>query len=102
MKRYETKIYKDQNTFAISEKDQKWLINNGANVVLVNPFHRNESIQISKKTDDYVLYHGNFNIRDNQDAAMYFIELFKTLTIKLKIAGLNPSEKDEIICFWMS
>ena len=49
LKRYEKKIYNDQNTFAISEKDQKWLINMGANVVLVNPFHRNESIQISKK-----------------------------------------------------
>ena len=99
LKRYETKIYKDQNAFAISEKDQEWLINMGANVVLVNPFHRNETIQISKKTDDYVLYHGNFNIRDNQDSAMYFIELFKTLTIKLKIAGLNPSEKMKLSAF---
>ena len=49
MKLYETKIYKDQNVFAISEKDQKWLINNGANTVLVNPFHRNESMHILKK-----------------------------------------------------
>ena len=93
LKLYETKIYKDQNVFAISEKDQKWLINNGANTVLVNPFHRNESMQILKKTGDYVLYHGNFNIKDNEDAAMYFIALFKLLSIKLKIAGLNPSKK---------
>ena len=93
LKLYETKIYKDQNALAISEKDQEWLINNGANAVLVNPFHRNESIKILKKTDDYVLYHGNFNVRDNEDAAMYFIELFKFLPIKLKIAGLNPSKK---------
>jgi len=49
LKLYETKIYKDQNALAISEKDQKWLINNGANAVLVNPFHRNESIKILKK-----------------------------------------------------
>ena len=30
---------------------------------------------------------------------MYFIELFKNLTIKLKIAGLNPSEKMKLSAF---
>lgn len=93
LKRYEKKIYNDQNTFAISEKDQKWLINNGAKAELINPFHQNESLQILNKTDEYVLYHGNFNIKDNEDAALHFIEVFKSLPIQLKIAGLNPSKK---------
>ena len=93
LKLYEKQIYNDQNTFAISEKDQKWLIKNGANADLIHPFHRNESIRILKKTDEYVLYHGNFNIRDNEDAALHFIEVFKLLSIQLKIAGLNPSKK---------
>ena len=75
MKLYEKQIYNDQNTFAISEKDQKWLIKNGANADLIHPFHRNESIRILKKTDEYVLYDGYFNFRDNDVAAFHFFEV---------------------------
>ncbi len=90
---YEKKTYKDQHVFAISEKDQELLDFYGAKTILLSPFHQNKSIQIPPKTEDYVLYHGNFNVKDNEDAALFFLKLFQKIPIELKIAGFNPSKK---------
>lgn len=56
-------------------------------------FHANEDVLIKKGKGEYVLYHGNLSVVENDHAAQYIIsEIFKESEIPLIIAGLNPSE----------
>ena len=63
-------------------------------VVYLPSFHSNDIITTKTGTGDYVLYHGNLSVPENEQAANYLIEkVFKDLQIPLIIAGLNPSER---------
>ena len=92
LKIYEKKIYEGQKVFAISEADRAKLNLLGGNVTLLNPFHANTFFNEKVESSDYALYHGNLNINDNENAALFFINLFKSIPNQLVIAGLNPSK----------
>ncbi|NQX98822.1 MAG: hypothetical protein HRT73_13230 [Flavobacteriales bacterium] len=54
-------------------------------------FHSNETVNVIPKKGNYVLYHGNLSVIENNNAAKFIVEnLFNDLNIPLKIAGLNP------------
>ena len=93
LKIYEKKIYKGQKAFAISEADRAKLNLLGGNTTLLNPFHANKFFNEKVESSDFALYHGNLNINDNENAALFFIDLFKSIPNQLVIAGLNPSNK---------
>ena len=93
LKIYEKKIYKGQKVFAISEADGTKLNLLGGNTTLLNPFHANTFFNAKVESSDFALYHGNLNINDNENAALFFINLFKSIPNQLVIAGLNPSNK---------
>ncbi|MEI8047066.1 MAG: glycosyltransferase family 1 protein [Bacteroidota bacterium] len=65
----------------------------GKSVTYLPSFHGNSEVESLPGKGNYVLYHGNLSVNENIEAAEYLVkEVFNDLPIKLKIAGLNPSE----------
>lgn len=62
--------------------------------VFIPCFHAEEKIEIQQGKGDYVLYHGNLGVPENEAAALVICnEIFNSLDIPLIIAGLNPTKK---------
>lgn len=56
-------------------------------------FHANDQVTIEPGQSDFILYHGNLSVDENEQAALFLIsELFSKLTYKCIIAGMNPSQ----------
>ncbi len=63
-------------------------------IVYLPSFHSNKEITLIKGKGDYVLYHGNLSVPENEQAAIYLTEnIFNDIEIPFIIAGLNPTEK---------
>ena len=62
-------------------------------VVYLPSFHSNDIFTVKSGKGNYVLYHGNLSVPENDQAAFYLIEkVFKDIEIPFIVAGLNPSE----------
>ena len=63
-------------------------------IVYLPSFHANESIHLIPGKGDYVLYHGNLSVAENEYAATYLVkEVFNDIHIPFKIAGLHPDKR---------
>jgi len=94
LKRYESVLRMSAGIFAISQKDADYFSSRYRNVALVPGFSSADSVCSETGRGDYVLYHGNLSVRENEDAAKWLIDnVFRELDLRCIIAGLNPSEK---------
>lgn len=60
-------------------------------IKLVPGFHANEKIISKTGHGEYVLYHGNLEVPENENAALFLLkEVFTNSHRKLIIAGMNP------------
>jgi len=56
-------------------------------------FHANDQISIEPGQSDFILYHGNLSVVENEHAALFLIhEVFSKLKYKCIIAGMNPAQ----------
>lgn len=79
---------------AISSNDEKYLKRKFENVVHLPPFHGNTAVNSLAGRGDYVLYHGNLSVAENNEAALYLVNnVFSKLAIKCIVAGNNPSKE---------
>jgi hypothetical protein len=59
---------------------------------LLNPFHASDDLQCKPGQGNYILYHANLGVPDNEKSALYLAEkVFSKLAFPVKIAGRNPS-----------
>ena len=93
LKLYEKKIYKNRKVFSISESDYNVLKCYTSSVSIISPFHANFDVSSKLGKGDFALFHGNFEVLDNELAALFFIEIFKKVKFPLVVAGRNPSAK---------
>lgn len=94
LKRYEPVLKSAVCVFAISQKDADYFSDKYGNVVLVPGFSAADSVCSETGRGDYVLYHGNLSVRENEDAAKWLIEnVFSELDLHCVVSGLNPSDK---------
>jgi hypothetical protein len=94
LKRYEPVLKKAAGIFAISQKDADYFSKRYQNVVVVPGFNAADSVCSETGRGDYVLYHGNLSVRENEDAAKWLIEnVFSELDMACIVSGLNPSDK---------
>ncbi|MBW6490582.1 MAG: glycosyltransferase family 1 protein [Lentimicrobium sp.] len=57
-------------------------------------FHSNENLNIRTGSGDYVLYHGNIEVPENEAAAAFLItKVFVNSRHRLIIAGMNPPKR---------
>ena len=81
---------------AVSKTDTAYLRNQfpGKRVEFIPCFHKNEKINILPGQSDFLLYHGNLSVPENERAALYLIEnVFCRLEYPCVIAGLNPTDR---------
>ena len=94
LRRYEPVLCKAAGIFAISQKDADYFARRYENVTLVPGFNATDSVCSETGRGDYVLYHGNLSVRENEEAAKWLIDnVFSELDGHCIVAGLNPSEK---------
>ncbi len=94
LRRYESILKNASGIFAISQQDADYFSERYKKVVLVPGFNAADSVCSETGRGEYVLYHGNLSVRENEDAAKWLIEnVFSELDLHCIVAGLNPSEK---------
>jgi len=92
LKKFETILHKASRILAISKTDQAELSKRYNKVACMGPFQPNEKVQIANGKGSFVLYHGNLEVGENNEAALYLVnQVFNDLDIPLVIAGNKPS-----------
>lgn len=95
-KRYESVIERADLSICVSTADTDYLRSMfpGKHVEFMPCFHANNEVTSLEGTSDFILYHGNLSVKENEKAALYLIDyVFRRLPYQCVIAGMNPSEK---------
>jgi hypothetical protein len=94
LRRYEPILRKAADIFAISQQDADYFSKKYGKATLVPGFNSVDSVCSETGRGEYVLYHGNLSVRENEDAAKWLIEnVFAELDLHCIVSGLDPSEK---------
>ncbi len=96
LKFYEKILHKANYILALSHNDEQHFISHYPNtqVIYLPCAHPNQAITIKEGTGNYILYHGNLAVAENEKAALYLCDhVFSKLTnTKCIIAGRNPQK----------
>jgi hypothetical protein len=91
---FEKNITNDATFLALSEEDKKYYKNNlqKSNIEFLPAFVPNYQVNSIEGKADYILYHGNLAINENELAAQWLIDCIQS-RFKLVITGNEPSQK---------
>lgn len=91
---YEAILNKATTIAAISLNDTDYFNGKYGKAYYLPAFHRNETVCCKPGKGDYILYHGNLSVGENNEAAKYLInEIFSKCTHPFIIAGNKPSDE---------
>ncbi len=94
LEKYENVLKKADLILAISENDRLHLAKKFKNVELISAFHPFEKVSMNPGIGNYVLYHGNLSVGENNQAALFLVKnVFAELNIPFIIAGSGPSKE---------
>ncbi len=94
LRRFEAVLQKADTLFAISAADCMYLRKKYGKVELLPAFHPDEKVKAEPGNGRFAFYHGNLEIAENSEAALFLInEVFNDLSIPLIVAGRNPPAK---------
>lgn len=92
LKRFEKILNKANHIAAISPSDTRELATRYQNVRHITAFHPNEKVNIEDRKGSFCLYHGNLEVGENNEAALFLVnEVFSKIKIPFVIAGRKPS-----------
>jgi hypothetical protein len=92
LQRFEPVLKKASLIAAISPDDTGYFSSLYGHTEYIPAFHPNEKVEIKEGLGDFVLYHGNLGVGENNQGALYLVkEVFSRLQIPCVIAGSNPS-----------
>jgi len=95
--RFESVYHKASHIIAISPSDTKALGLKYKNVHHITAFHPNTTVAISAGIGNFCLYHGNLEVGENNEAALYLVnEIFSKTKESFIIAGRKPSKELEL------
>ena len=94
LERFERTICNAQLIGAISKSDTEYLDTKYSNVQHISAFHPNDKVEIASGKGEFCLYHGNLEVGENNEAALYLIDkVFSKVDVPLIIAGNRPSRE---------
>ena len=95
LEHFEEILHKASSIAAISYNDLKYLKKKYENVIHLPPFHPHDRVTSTPGKGNFVLYHGNLSVGENNEAALFLVrKVFNSLTeIPLVIAGSKPSKE---------
>lgn len=91
LRRFEKALSFADQLFCISHQENDYYNRLFGNSTYTGPFHPHRELNILEGQGDYILYHGNLGVNENEEAAFYLIrEVFSKLLFPVIIAGKNP------------
>ncbi len=94
LKKHESVLKHANLIAAISPSDYAHFQKKFEHVMYLPAFHPNREIRSVNGSGDYILYHGNLAVGENDEAARFLVnEVFKDLDYPLYIAGSSPSKE---------
>jgi hypothetical protein len=92
LERFEKVLLKADVIAAISRSDTMELGRRYKNVHHITAFHPNEYVSVREGKGEYCLYHGNLEVGENNEAALFLVkQVFSKIKIPFIIAGKKPS-----------
>ena len=93
LQNYEPILKQAHAITAISPMETAYFQKTYGNTHYIPAFHSNSKVMSLPGKGDYVLYHGNLSIPENDRAAIYLVnEVFPLLSQPCIVAGSNPSQ----------
>ncbi len=90
---FEKRLKISDHVLSISPNDTRYLENKYKNATFIPAFHPFDEVKIKSGNGEYVLFHGNLGVPENQKAVKYLIDkVFSEITFSFMIAGKNPPE----------
>jgi Tat protein secretion system quality control protein TatD with DNase activity len=94
LERFEKVLSKADHVAAISAADTEQLAKHYKNVHHITAFHPNEAVKINEGKGEFCLYHGNLEVGENNEAALFLVnEVFSKIKTPFIIAGRKPSKE---------
>ena len=94
LERFEKVLKNADAIAAISKEDAKNLAERYKSVHHISAFHSNEEVKIKDGQGKFCLYHGNLEVGENNEAALYLVnQVFSKIKIPLIVAGKKPSSE---------
>ena len=91
LKRFEQVLSKADRILTISAADTNYFSSRYKNVTHLPAFHPDEKVRIQSGRGKFAFYHGNLEIGENIEAALFLInKVFNGINVPLIIAGKNP------------
>jgi hypothetical protein len=92
LKNFEKILAAADHLLPISKNDFDYLNDHYHNVTYLPAFHPNEEVISMPGMGDYILYHGNLSVVENNQAALFLVsKVFHESDLRLIIAGSDPS-----------
>jgi|688.fasta_scaffold252402_2 hypothetical protein len=92
LKKYESVLSAANKLLCISENDTVHFIKINNHSEYIPAFHGNELVNSNLEFDNYILYHANLCVSENEQMAIYLIQhIFTNKNYNYKIAGKEPS-----------
>jgi len=93
---YEQILLKSNLILSISEKDNEYFSSKYKKSILIPAFHEHSTLKSNFGKGNYILYHGNLSVKENEEAVFFLIDkVFSKIDFPVKIAGKNPSTRLE-------
>lgn len=92
LKKFEEVLKHANQIASISKSDAAHFKLLNPNTRVISAFHSFEKLSIQSGKSDFILYHGNLSVPENNKAALFVLEqVMKDLPYKIVFAGSNPS-----------
>lgn len=96
---YERILGQAKGIIAISKFDQSHFQQYHSQVIWASAFHESQKVNSKTGRGDFILYHGNLSVGENNHAAIYLAsEVFSKLDSQCIIVGNEPSSELAAIC----
>jgi len=90
---FERRLKKAQYILAISSTETAYFHSHIGEARFIPAFHPYKGLVAQPGYGDYLLFHGNLSVTENQKAVKYLIrKVFSQITVSFVIAGKNPPE----------
>jgi len=93
LKRFEKVLLQANHIAAISQSDTEYFEKEYGKTFLMPPCHPNDEVKIEEGKGEFILYHGNLSVQENDEAARFIVEkITPFVKFPFVIAGKNPSK----------
>lgn len=96
---YESVLDKANKLIAISTTDTSYFGDKYGKSVYVSAFHQHDEVESKAGFGDYILFHGNLSVPENEKALVYLVrKVLSKISYRIVIAGKEPGTYVQRLC----